>query len=54
MSDLTPRKPQYRTMLWADSILEIQDKILELNLNVPLYMIGGAVRDAFLHFPVKK
>lgn len=53
MSDLTPRKPQYRTMLWADSILEIQDKILELNLKVPLYMIGGAVRDAFLHFPVK-
>lgn len=53
MSDLTPHKPQYRTMLWADDILDIQDKLLELNLNIPLYIIGGAVRDAFLQFPVK-
>src|SRR5690606_18615762 len=35
------------------NILDIQDKLLELNLNVSLYIIGGAVRDAFLHFPVK-
>lgn len=53
MSDLTPHKPQFRTMLWADDVLEIQDKLLALNLTQPLYIIGGAVRDAFLHFPVK-
>lgn len=53
MSDLTPRKPKTRLMLWSDTILDIQDKILDLNLTDPLYIIGGAVRDAFLHLPVK-
>lgn len=53
MSDLTPHKPKTRLMLWSDSILDIQETILGLNLNVPLYIIGGAVRDSFLHFPVK-
>jgi len=53
MSDLTPRKPKTRVMLWSDTVLDIQDKILDLNLSEPLYIIGGAVRDAFLHLPVK-
>ena len=53
MSDLTPRKPKTRLMLWSDSILDIQKRIIELNLDAPLYIIGGAVRDAFLHLPVK-
>lgn len=53
MSDLTPHKPKTRLMLWSDSILDIQERIMGLNLDVPLYIIGGAVRDAFRHFPVK-
>ncbi len=53
MTDLTPHKPQTRLMLWSDTILDMQEKILTLNLDVPVYIIGGAVRDSFLHFPVK-
>ena len=40
-------------MLWSDEVLDIQERILELHLDAPLYIIGGAVRDAFLHLPVK-
>ncbi|GAB5490270.1 MAG: HD domain-containing protein [Phototrophicaceae bacterium] len=53
MSDLTGHKPQFRTLLWSDNVLDIQEALIGLNLTVPLYIIGGAVRDAFLHFPVK-
>jgi len=51
--DLTPRAPELRTLLWPDSVLDFQDAILDLNLKQPLYIVGGAVRDAFLHRPVK-
>jgi tRNA nucleotidyltransferase/poly(A) polymerase len=53
MSDLTPHKPKNRQLLWPDSILEIQEKLLDLPINAPLYIVGGAVRDAFLSRPVK-
>lgn len=53
MTDLTPHRPQTRLMLWSDTILDIQEKILTLNIDVPVYIIGGAVRDSFLHLPIK-
>lgn len=50
---LEPRKPIRRTLLWPDSVLDIQDVLLNLAIDAPLYMVGGAVRDAFLSRPVK-
>lgn len=50
--DLTPRTPAKRPLLWSDYILDLQDELLELDLP-PLYIVGGAVRDAYLHRPVK-
>jgi tRNA nucleotidyltransferase/poly(A) polymerase len=52
MSDLSPRKPNNRQLLWPDSILDIQEKLLDLPIDSPIYIVGGAVRDAFLSRPV--
>lgn len=53
MNDLTPHKPATRNLWWADNILDMQEVLLTLDFEDPLYIIGGAVRSAFLHFPVK-
>lgn len=53
MNPLTPRLPKQRILLWSDTILDIQDRLLELDFDNPLYIVGGAVRDAFLHRPIK-
>ncbi|MEO1288592.1 MAG: hypothetical protein AAFV93_12555 [Chloroflexota bacterium] len=53
MNDMTPHKPATRNLLWSDIILDIQDVLLTLNFTEPLYIVGGAVRDAFLHLPIK-
>lgn len=53
MTDMTPRQPQYRSLYWTDTILNLQETLLELDLDEPLYIVGGAVRDAFLQKPVK-
>lgn len=50
--NLTPRTPEKRPLLWSDTILDLQDELLNLELP-PLYIVGGAVRDAYLHRPVK-
>lgn len=50
MSDLTPRTPQ-RPLLWSDTILELQDMLI--GFGKPIYAVGGAVRDAWLHRPIK-
>lgn len=52
MADMTPRLPQNRTLLWPDSILDLQN-ILRSKIKDELYIVGGAVRDAFLHRPVQ-
>ncbi len=51
MSDLTPRLPR-RPLMWPDSLLDIQDALVD-DLDAPLYIVGGAVRDAYLGHPVK-
>lgn len=50
MSDLTPRLPR-RPLLWSDEVLNIQEALGDL--QAPLYIVGGAVRDAYLHRPIK-
>jgi len=51
--DLTPKAPETRVLLWSDIVLDFQESILEMGIKSPLYIVGGAVRDAFLHRPVK-
>ncbi len=50
MSDVTPREP-HRPLLWPDAVLDLQDFLADFPL--PVYVVGGAVRDAYLHRPVK-
>lgn len=40
-----------RPLIWPDAVLELQDLLDDL--ETPLYIVGGAVRDAYLHRPVK-
>ncbi len=50
MTDLTPRVP-YRPLLWPDFVFGLQDVLADM--TEPAYIVGGAVRDALLHRPVK-
>jgi tRNA nucleotidyltransferase/poly(A) polymerase len=45
----TPRIPK-RPLWWSDALLDLQDTFIEW--GVPCYIVGGAVRDAWLHFPI--
>jgi len=45
----TPRLPK-RPLLWSDAILDLQD--IFMVWGVPSYIVGGAVRDAWLHYPI--
>lgn len=50
MNDVTPREPR-RPLIWPDAVLDLQD--LLTGSVLPVYVVGGAVRDAYLHRPVK-
>ncbi|MFN8375802.1 MAG: hypothetical protein U0694_23390 [Anaerolineae bacterium] len=50
MMDLTPRQPQ-RPLIWPDIVLDLQDLLADT--TDPIYVVGGAVRDAYLHRPLK-
>lgn len=50
--DLTPRYPARRPLLWPDRVLDLQAWLAD-NAPEPVYAVGGAVRDALLHRPVK-
>jgi tRNA nucleotidyltransferase/poly(A) polymerase len=50
MTDLTPRQPK-RPVIWADVVLDLQDMLADT--SAPIYIVGGAVRDAYLHRPLK-
>ena len=51
--DMTPHTPEQRPLIWSDSILDLQDALSDLKVEKPLYIVGGAVRDAFFHKPIK-
>lgn len=53
MHDMTPRAPQNRSLIWSDNVLDLHDALLSLKLPDALYIVGGAVRDAYLQRPVK-
>ncbi len=46
---IEPREPQ-RPLWWPDTILDLKDKLQ--TMDQPIYIVGGAVRDAFLHQPI--
>jgi tRNA nucleotidyltransferase/poly(A) polymerase len=50
MSDVTPQEPR-RLLIWPDTVLDLQDLLADL--PTPIYIVGGAVRDAYLHRPVQ-
>lgn len=50
MTDITPRTPQ-RPLFWSDVILDLKDYLQDV--DVPIYIVGGAVRDAYRHHPIK-
>lgn len=49
MTDLTPHEP-YRPLSWPDIVWELQD--LLSGFPQPVYIVGGAVRDALLQHPL--
>jgi tRNA nucleotidyltransferase/poly(A) polymerase len=50
MSEIVARAP-LRPLAWSDALLDLFDHIAAL--DVPAYVVGGAVRDAWLSRPVK-
>ena len=50
MSDLTPRQPE-RPFFWPDILLDLQELVADIPDEV--YVVGGGVRDAYLHRPLK-
>ncbi len=50
MYNLTPSIPD-RPLLWPDEVLDLQNFLVDQ--AHPIYIVGGAVRDAYLHRPIK-
>ncbi|MEO8610309.1 MAG: HD domain-containing protein [Chloroflexota bacterium] len=50
MSELSPRQPQ-RPLFWPDIIFQLKEFLAETKDEI--YIVGGAVRDALLHRPLK-
>jgi tRNA nucleotidyltransferase/poly(A) polymerase len=53
MNEFLPHLPTNRILLWSDAVYAFQETVLALNLSAPLYIVGGAVRDALLNRPIK-
>lgn len=49
LTPLTPFAPQ-RPLIWPDSVLDLADLLVDEKM--PVYIVGGAVRDAYLHRPI--
>lgn len=49
MDNLTPREP-HRPLAWPDIVEQLQDMLTES--SQPVYIVGGAVRDALLQRPL--
>lgn len=53
MNDLmTPHAPLQRPLLWSDELVILLDTISSVPFSEPVYVVGGAVRDALRHQPV--
>lgn len=53
MPDMTPHAPARRPLLWPDWVLDLQEVLLAQADVPPVYIVGGAVRDALRGQPVK-
>lgn len=51
--NMTPRLPDSRPLAWTDAVLDIQDTLFDIPINDELYIVGGAVRDAYLRRRIK-
>lgn len=51
MTPLEPKLTQ-RPLFWPDSVLDLQDMLIDNDEIPPVYIVGGAVRDAYRHHPV--
>ncbi|TVR21914.1 MAG: CCA tRNA nucleotidyltransferase [Anaerolineaceae bacterium] len=49
MSDMTPRPPR-RPLVWPDAVYDLQEALSAF--SAPVYIVGGAVRDAYMGRPV--
>ena len=52
MNPLEPHTPRQRPLLWPDFVFDLQDRLLDTSTH-PVHIVGGAVRDALLHRPIK-
>ena len=52
MTNLTPRTPN-RPLIWPDIVLELSDWLLDQDDTTAVHVVGGAVRDAYLGYPIK-
>lgn len=50
--DMTPRQPK-RPLNWSDALLDLSDMLKQMPLKNDVYIVGGAVRDAYLGYPIK-
>ncbi len=50
MSSVEPRQPA-RPLIWPDIVLELADSLADY--PEPIYIVGGAVRDAYFGLPIK-
>lgn len=40
-------------LAWTDFVLDLRDFLIDKQVNTPLYIVGGAVRDAYLRGAIK-
>lgn len=50
--DLTPRQPK-RPLRWSDALLDLSDMLKQMPSSGEVYIVGGAVRDAYLGYRIK-
>ena len=50
MGDVAPHVPN-RPLFWPDFVAILADALRDV--DIPIYIVGGAVRDSYLHRPVK-
>jgi len=49
LKEVLPKVPK-RPLFWSDIVLDLCDLLADD--DIPLYIVGGAVRDAYLHHPI--
>ena len=50
MNSISSKIPN-RPLIWSDIVLDLQDELLGV-ITTPIYIVGGAVRDAYLHHAI--